>query len=174
MVAVVGGLRARFVKDSCYHMINGALTQLGWFNTSAYHSPITFVATQQDTTTEIPYNTLALADEGLSTQPGEIGSNFADHTWPFYLDFFAENDTVGLHMIRDMKDVLEGRMPSIGRTTSTLDVLDWTKATPPMLFFVDIESVRVDRAHGFAEPYLRHWYSCMFDIVDHYGDELDA
>jgi hypothetical protein len=123
---------------------------------------------------EVPLNTLALSDEDISGDDIELGSNLAEQTWAFYVDFYAENDPIGLHLIRDVKDLLEGRMPSISRTAPILPVLDYTLATPVSVFTCQIESVKVSKAHDFPHPWLQHWYSCSFDIVDTYGDEVLA
>lgn len=167
----VGGLRARLIKDSVYYTLNAALDALGWYDPARKHAPVTFEGEAQDTATEIPLNTLALSDEAEFSRDLELGSNLAERPWTMYVDLFAESDSLGLHLIRDVKDILEGRMPSIGRDWPAITVMDWTMATPAEIFRVDVEQVRIDRAHNYPHPYLRHWYSCQFQIVDAYNDE---
>jgi hypothetical protein len=175
MTVYVGGLRARLIKDSCYFTLVDALTTLGWFDPTRRHQPITMVAEQQDLTVEIPLNTLALFAEGRGpTLDWELGSTFSQHSRLYYVDFFAESDALGEHVIEDVRDILEGRMPSIGRADPIINVMDYTQATPTQLFYVDVEGVRQDRAHNFPQPYLRHWFSLQFTLTDYYGDELDA
>ncbi len=100
-----------------------------------------------------------------------MGSGLAEQTWSFFVDFYAENDPIGLHLIRDVKDLLEGRMASIGRTKPLLVVKDWTLATPAQIFTCEIEDVRTARAHDFSNSWMKHWHSCSFTIIDTYADE---
>lgn len=173
MTIYVGGLRARLIHDSLYYMLRKALTDLGWFNTEASHTTVTMVAEPYGLNVEVPINTIALADEDMSGEDIEMGSNLADHNWSFYVDFYAENDTLGLHLIRDVKDILEGRMPSIGRKAAVVTVFDYTLATPVPIFTCQIESVQTQRAHDFPHPWLRFWHSCAFTVIDTYGGDAD-
>lgn len=171
MTIYVGGLRARLIRDSLFYMLRDALTDLGWFVPHASRRTIVFVAEPTQTDEAVPLNTVALADDDMRGDDIELGSSLAEHSWGFFLDFYAENDPIGLHLIRDVKDILEGRMASIGRTGPNLAVLDWTLATPAQIFVCDIEEVRTARSHDFPQAWLRHWHSCSFTIVDTYANE---
>lgn len=173
MTTLVGGLRSRMVFDSCYKVINDSLTALGWFGPSRRHAPINFTAGEQNTLVEVPLNTLALSDENVSSTPWELGSELAEHTRWYYVDFFAEDDAVGKHLIGDVRDILEGRLPSIGRRGATMPVYDMRQATPPVLFSCEVANCRIDRAHDYSHEWLRHWYSVQFVLLDYYGDETD-
>lgn len=174
MTIIVGGLRSRLIFDSTYKVINDGLTALGWFAGGRHHAPVTFVPDEQDVETEVPLNTLALSDENVSSAEIELGSMLSDNTRTFYLDFFAEEDALGKHLIGDCRDLLQGRMPSIGRTGPAIAIYDFRQATPPVVFYVQVEGVRIDRAHNFPHPWAKHWYSIQFDLVDSYSDENDA
>lgn len=171
MTAYVGGLRARLIHDSVYSMLYTALASLGWFTASPSHSPITFNSEALSTNVEVPFNTLALADEGSRGEGIELGSLLQENRWTMWVDFYAENDSISLHLIRDVHDILEGRMPSIGRSRPVIDVYDYTLATPVVIFEVEIEDVHTDKAQDFPQPWLKSWRACGFTIVDTYDDE---
>lgn len=171
MTVYVGGLRARLVRDSLFYMLRDSLTALGWFTSQASHQPVTFVTEPTQADQAVPLNTLALADDDVGGEDIEMGSGLAEQSWTFFVDFYAENDPIGLHLIRDVKDLLEGRMGSIGRSRPTLIVKDWTLATPVPVFVCQIEDVRTARAHDFPNAWKQHWHTCSFTIVDTYANE---
>lgn len=172
MTVYVGGLRARLIRDSLFYMLRDALTDLGWLNNAQpSHLPITLLAEPTQADQEVPLNTVALADDDLRGEDVELGSGLAEQSWSFFVDFYAENDPIGLHLIRDVKDILEGRMASIGRTRPILVVQDWTLATPVAIFTCEIEDVSTARAHDFPHAWLRHWHTCSFTVVDVYENE---
>lgn len=172
MTDVVGGLRARLIRQSLYEYILNGLDALGWFDPTRPHLRVVFESKGQNTEDEIAFNTSALSDENDRESGWELGSNLTENTWQFYVDFFAESDALGLHFIQDVRDLLRGRFTSIGYGSESFDVYDYRQATPPVIFRCDIENVDVDKAHGFLKPWLQHWYECAFDVVDNYADEL--
>lgn len=172
-MAYVGGLRARLVKQSLYEMVNTALADLGWYDAGRQHEPINFVDEEVANELEVPLNTLSLADGDVSTDELEMGSTLSGHDWAYYLDFFGENDAISIHMSHDIKDILEGRMASIGRTGAIFTVYDWQQATPPELFTCEIFRVTLDRAQNFPKPWQKYWRSVAFIVADEYADEDD-
>lgn len=170
-MTVAGGIRARLIRDSLYDMIKDSLTALGWFDGGRRHQPLNMIHEQIENLESIQINTLALADEDLVSDDIELGSNLAEHRWHFYVDFYAESDTLGVELIRDVADILSGRMSSIGRSFANFGVYDFRQATPPLLFFCEIENVRVDRSQNWNDAHLRHWYMVDFDVVDVYSDD---
>jgi hypothetical protein len=172
MSGVVGGLRARLVRESLYRMIHTSLTSLDWFNTvNRKHLPVTFNSDPVKDVNSVPLNTAALTDFDSDDDESEMGSLMTEITWRFYVDIFAESEALGLHFARDVRDILQGRMASIGRTTPDFAVYDYQQATPPVLFYCQIEGVKVDRPENFTKPYDRFWYTVRFDIKDTYTDE---
>jgi len=169
-MVVTGGLRARLIHDSIYFGIRDGLQQLGWFDPSPprQHYPINYTYEPVENDTEVPPNTVALSDENLSEVEAELGSSMVETSWTYYLDFYAENDVLGKHLINDVRDILGGRMPSIGRNDASMPVWDYSQATPVQIFSVDIESIVVDRAHDFPKSWQRFWYSCSFIVRDAY------
>jgi hypothetical protein len=172
--SIVGGIRSRLIFDSLYNTINNGLTALGWFESGRRYAPVTFLAEEQETSTEIPLNTLALSDENVSSMDIELGSVLADMTRYYYVDFFAESDVLGKQLIGDVRDLLEGRMPDLGPPGPVINVYDYRQATPPIVFACQVLNVRVDRAHSWTQPWLRHWYSCQLTLIDTYGTDEDA
>lgn len=171
MSTIVGGLRARLIRDSIYHCIYEALANLGWFDTGRQHRAIVFTGTIVDQATEIPLNTIGLSDEDLIESDFELGSTGVETRWTYYVDFFAEDDVIGKHLIHDVRDIVGGRMSSIGRADASIEIFNYTEATPSVFTVVDIENAIVDRAVDFPKAWLKHWYTCRFDVVDHYYDE---
>ena len=173
-MAYVGGLRARLVKESLFQMVNNALEDLGWFDAGRQHSPIQFLDKEVANDDEVPLNTLSLADGDIVASALEMGSTLSEHSWAFYLDFFGESDVLSLDVSRDLKDILEGRMPSIGRVAPRFTVYDYTMATPPEIFVCDISGVSLDRAQNFPKQWQKYWRSVSFVVNDEYADEDDS
>lgn len=174
MTIYVGGLRSRLVKDSLFNMIEAALEDLGWFDTGRQHAPITFRSYPYDEEEQVAVNSLALSDEDLVVLEQELGSIFAEHDWQFFIDFYAEDNALGVHMAHDLEAILAGRMPSIGRASPNFPVYDYTLATPEVIAWCEIEDVVVDRARGFPKPWQKFWYVVSFNVLDYYGNEDDA
>lgn len=171
MAVIVGGERARLIRESVYQLLNANLTALGWFNPTRPYLPIDFVSRSFPQDQQIPINSAALSDEFMTDDYVELGSQLSKNTWQMYVDFFADSDALGLHFIRDVQDILRGRFSSLGRTGTVFNVYDYTQPGPPVVFTCDIENVTVDRAHGFLKPWLEHWYACSFNIIDYYDSE---
>ena len=174
MTAYVGDLRARLIRDSLYNMMKGSLTQRGWFDDNRRHLPINLIPKAMDWNDEIPLNTIALVMDTIQDTEAEMGSDLSDNRQVCYFDFYAESEDVGMGVAAEMKDIIRGKMPSIGRSRPVLDVLDYTMATPAVIFYCDIENVVQDRATGFAKPWMRYWFTVRFTLIDTYGDENDG
>lgn len=175
---VVGGLRSRLIFDNLFYLIKDNLTTIGWLNGdgSRRHQPVNLVVEAQDLTTEVPINTLSISDENVSSEPWEIGSQLTQDTRYYYVDLFAESDPVGKHLIGDVRDILAGKFASLGRTAPVLEVYDLRNNGQPntLLFTCDLIDIRVDRAHGYREAWLRHWYSIQLALLDYYTNDADT
>lgn len=168
MVDYTGGLRARLIHDSLYKMIEDSLDQLGWFDGAPGRENVRMTPEPLALNKEIPLNTIALADFDMDEEEAELGSDFSEVTWQFYVDFYAADKSIGIHLINDVRDILRGKMYSIGRTAPVLEVYDWTLATPVSIFFCDVEDVIVDRPEIAADTWLKNWYSARFILRDSY------
>lgn len=171
MSTIVGGLRARLIRESLFEMLRDSLDQLDWFDPTRPHKPIIWESRGHRPDEEIIINTAALSDENMDETDWELGSQMTEHTWQMYVDFFADSDALGLHFIRDVQDILRGRFTVIGRSRPRFDVYDFRQATPPVIFSCELENVVVDKAHGFLKPWLEHWYSCSFQVIDYYDSD---
>lgn len=169
----VGGLRARLIKESIFQTVHDSLDALGWFDTGRKHTPITFSDTTVPDSDSVQKNTLVLNDWDASELEGEMGSLFTEFRSIYYLDFYAESDAIGVHMSQDLKDILAGRMSSIGRSSPTISVVDYTIATPAEIFVVQIENIFVDRPEVFTFQWQRHQRSVRFEVVDNYTDDSE-
>lgn len=170
-IALTGGLRQRFIRDSLYNMLHDSLDALGWFDAGRNNAAINMIARAVPEDEEIPINTLALSPGDLDAEDWEMGSNLAEHTWIFYVDFYGENDSVATHMIGDVRDILAGRMPDAGRVRPHVPVYDYRDATPSVQFYCEIDEIIIDRAVDFPRPWQKHWWVCRFMITDYYGND---
>lgn len=169
-MAYVGGLRARLIKDNLSNLLEDHLTTLGWFNSGRQHLPVQFLTKHIDEDEEILPNVVSIVEEDVTSRPEELGSNFSSHIWTYFVDVYAENHSLGLHLATDIKDLLEGRFSSIS-TDDTFVVYDLTQATPTELFSCEIEGVQMDRVRVFNKPYQKYWWTVGFAVIDEYTDE---
>lgn len=174
MTTVVGGLRRRCIYDSIYYEVLRFLTEIGWFDLGRRHKAIVFRATAVDNEDPIPLNTMCLvADDDILETEVEMGSNYSDFSYRFYIDFYAEDDSLGEHVAYDIRDCLQGRMPSVDRDTPTIDLLNYSLPTPTQIGTLDIQYVSIDRIRNVTHPWQKHWFSVGFTVVDTYGNEDD-
>jgi hypothetical protein len=171
-MTIVGGLRTRLVFDSTFNMIEDSLTSLGWFDAGRQHLPLTFISEPVREEDEVQLNTLVLTAEDGRSVPLEMGSNLSEHNRTFYVDFYAESNSLGEDLIFDVRDILEGRMTSIGRVAPTIPIYDYrTTPDPPLINTAHIEFVSVDRGVQYVKPWQRNWWSIIFLITDTYGSD---
>lgn len=168
MVDYVGGLRSRLIHDSLFRMLEDSLDQLGWFDGQPGRENVRITPEPLPLNREIPLNTIALADFDMDENEAELGSDFTEVSWGFYVDFYAADKSIGIHLINDVRDILRGKMYSIGRTGPVLEVYDWTLATPVPIFTCQIEDVIVDKPEIAADTWLKNWYSARFMVIDNY------
>lgn len=169
-----GGLRARLIKDSLYFMVYDALDQLNWFDPTL-EDPVEFLPKSLELDEEILPIKVGLEDDDDNSFDAEMGSNLSEFRWRFYIDVFGHRDRPddALHLATDIRDILQGRLSTIGRDAPVLDIYDYTQATPPVVFVCDIENVNRERVPFGTKPWLKAWYSISFTIVDSYADETD-
>lgn len=178
-VQLRGGLRARLVLDSARVMVIACLDRLGWFAPTVHdnppgsrrHFPVRYVSRPAHWDVPVEPNSFAVSSEDHRDDDLGLGDEPEDTT-RCYVDIYAQDDQLGLHLAFDVRDILAGKLPSIGRDVSRLDVYDLRQATPSPFTTVDIEAVRVDRAVPGTEPWQQHWFMVRFDLVDEYLDEL--
>ena len=174
MTIYVGGRRRRLIKDNFYNLINDSLDALDWFDPSRKHKPVSVVNSQIDNSDEIKPNVVGISTEDLVSEDMELGSNLESNIWSVFVDVFAESENLGLHLAGDIYDIVRGKLPSIGRTDSSFEVLDLSAATPSSLFVCEFESIELGRNRDWAKPYNKFWWTVALEIVDFYSDEDDS
>lgn len=168
---LVGGLRTRMIRDSLRNMIVGGLTDLGWFATGRRHLPIQLKDRPNKWDTPIPLNSLVIALEDRMDDPTELGSNLTTDTWTAYVDFYAESDDLGLSVSGDIRDILRGKISTIGATRGVLECFDYRTSPAPKFATIDIVNVMDDRAREFPNEWQAHWFVVRCDLEDEYMDE---
>lgn len=163
-----GGIRTRLISDSVYHLVHDSLGDLGWFDPGRNHKPIQMRTEPYPNREDIPLNAVVVSDTVTTDEDAELGSNLGEMATTYYVDFYAESEALGKDLIGDVRDILRGRIPSIGRTDSTLPVYDWRMATPSLLFYCDIQDVLVEQVHDVPKPFLMFWRLVRFDVIDSY------
>lgn len=165
----------RLISDNFYELVRQALIARHWFDSGRQHQPLELVRGEVSWDDPIALNTLAVSDVDIADVEIEMGSNYTEDRWTMYVDFYAESDSLGTDVAGDVRDILRGKIPSIGRGRPIMAVYDLTQSPAPAepIFYCDIENVVLDRAHNASRPQSYHWYSVRCDVVDEYGDELD-
>lgn len=174
MTIYTGGLRARFIKDSVYNMVRDALDDLGWFDPGREHMTVTLLPEPLEDEEAIRPNLIALDDDAILSGDSEMGSNLSTHEWDMVFDIYAESASLGQHLAIDIRDILQGRMSTIGRHAPIVKVYDYAQATPVEIFKCDLENISYDRARSATKSWQKHWFIVFFTVVDEYRDEAQG
>jgi hypothetical protein len=175
-----GGLRDRMIIESHRTMVHGALDALGWFDPNRAHLPINWRTTPVRDDEEIDFNTAILTFEDIDADEIEIGSNVSELTHVVWFDFYGEpapedapemtyngGEALGKHFIGDVRAILAGELPDVGRSWPALEVYDWTLATPAAFATLSIENIRTRKVqHHVDKPWQRYWYTCYHELVE--------
>lgn len=125
MTVPVGGKRARFVYESLWYEIRRPLELMGWFTASTQHEAFRYSLGPIEPTESAAGNTISCQPDARVTRDWELGSNLAEHDRSFYVDVMADTRSVGLHIVEDIHDILEGRYPEYGRSRPIIPIRDW-------------------------------------------------
>lgn len=169
MTTLRGGIRTRMINESIYRMVKDGLADLGWFDADRQHAPISFITEPVDRNEPITLNTLNISPEDTDDMETGLGESSVQERCTYYIDFYGESNAIGLELIHDIRDILGGRMPLIGRTHPQCTVYDFRAATPVEVGYVEFEDIIVDRSRTFPKPWLKNWFMVRFDVVDTYG-----
>lgn len=173
-----GGLRSRLIADSARLTIVGGLTALGWFDPTVYddppglrrHRPLRYAPRPAKWDEFIEPNALAISTEDSRSDELGLGGDVEDHI-RMYADIFAQTDELGWQLSQDIRDLLIGKMPEVGRPAATIDVYDLRQATPAPFTQVEVEDVFLDRAESESREWRNRWFMVRFDLLDEYYDE---
>jgi hypothetical protein len=173
----IGGLRARLIHNNIYDLIVDGLTDLGWLDTDREHEPVTVRADQVDNDEKVAPNIVTVTVEDDVEEPMEMGSNLVEKNWSFYVDVYAEDDILALHLATDIVDVLNGRFTqTVSRMGPDVTIYDLTQsaATPIPVCTVEIVHVEQNKSRFAERPWQKYWRVVSFTVVDHYDTEEDA
>lgn len=153
-----GGLRDRLIHESMLKNLETHLTTLGWFDAGREHAPIIMIDEFPNDNAEVAPNTLAVSLGDGDGVPRELGAKNESHEMVIFVDFFAENDSIGRDVRGDVYAYFRGKQTQIvydysagGAQFATVDILD------------DIEKRKPDRA---VNKWQKHWYVVSFTLVD--------
>lgn len=156
-----GGLRDRLIHESLYKNIEAFLTSIGWFGAGREHQPIIMVDEFPDTDGEVALNTLAVSMGDGGGILHEMGSQLEDHEIVFFVDFFAENDSLGRHLRGDIDDYL--------KSNPIQAVYDYTQGGDPQFTTVEVDEDSIDKRKPdrAVHKWQKHWYVLSFSAVDY-------
>jgi len=153
----MSGLRDRFVYESIWEHINAELTAKDWFALDDTHTPITVTYSFPDDEEPVEYNTLALTTGMQDSEYVEMGSLDYEKNVIYYIDFYAESDSLGMHLIGDLEHFL--------KKTPAMDVYDYENAKA-VIASAQVGGVFTRRPVRVTQPWQKHWYTLSFDIED--------
>ena len=166
-----GGKRLRLIKDSLANVIDQALSDLGWYSTTSWFTPVTFVNEPVNPADKVSVNTVGLSFENFTPTEAELGSLMDRIEWEFFVDIFGEDSSTGVHLAGDILDALKGKMPSIGRTDPSFTVLDYTQSPSPALFRCDLEEVEMAKVRESEYQHEKNFYTVGGYVIDYYSGE---
>lgn len=166
-----GGLRLRLIADNFENMLRTSLDDLGWFDSGRKHKDVVLISKPLNPDEEIKPNMIGISAEDRYGIGWELGSEFEETTWEFYIDIFAESNSVGVHLAGDVLDICKGKLSSIGRDRPNLEVLDLTMATPTTLFYCNFDTIEMARQRVWNKPHQQFWWTVLVEVVDAYYDE---
>lgn len=155
-----GGLRDRMIVQSVTNAVVEHLDSLDWFDSGRQHLPLVVVDEFPDDRSEPAINTLAFSAELGTGDDTEMGSFAEAHMLTMFVDFFAESDALGRHVIGDVYAFL--------KKTRVIPIFDHSVPPPTTPeFFVEVSHDVEKRKSGRAvNAWQRHWYVCAFEVED--------
>lgn len=157
---LTGGLRDRMLHESMLQALKAELQAKGWLDSGRQHGPIKVIDEYPGDTDEVDLNTLAVSVGDSFQASLELGSKAETHLTAVYVDFYAEGDAVGRHVIGDLYAFVAAN--------PRLPVYDYSLATPAVDFHVDVvpESAEKERVNRAVNTWQKHWYALAFQVED--------
>jgi hypothetical protein len=137
---------------------------------------VTLTKEQVNWDVEIVPNTIAFAPEDVS-DPGawELGSDYRENRWGFYCTVIAESEPVSIQLAGDIRDILRGKLPEVGRGGGPfVDVFRWDAATPYKLTYLEIEHVAISRMPSYSQKWQRYMRDVRWEALDYYDSSEDS
>lgn len=152
-------------------MLDKALDDLGWYTSTLVDNPVELLSESVMNPEEIKPNKIAISAEEMMTREWELGSDLDEYSWDIYIDIFAEDEITGIHLSGDIYDILKGKMSSIGRTSSTLEVYDLRDDGQPHLFTCELRGIEQGRVREWSKEYSQFWWVVGMSVIDYYQGE---
>jgi len=166
---IAGGIRARLLRDSFHAIVDQALNTLGWLDPARAHRPINLI--QKPEHWDVPVVPTTVTTEFTSSEVAEweVGSALTSDLHVAYVEIYAENDSLGLHLSNDVRDWLRGRL-QVGLAGVTFPIFDYRQgSTPPVVGYMDIDDISALRnAAVSSDLWMRHWFRVRCEIRDTY------
>jgi hypothetical protein len=171
-MTIVGGLRDRLLKDSFYAQVEQALNTLGWLDPARNHRPIILTDKANHWDVPVEPNTVTVDFTSSTVDEWELGSPMTQDIHIGYVEIYAENDSLGVHLSNDLRDWLRGRLQE-GLVGVTFPIYDFRQgSTPPVIGYMDLSAVSSLRNVVISEEvWLQHWFRVRCLVRDTYTAE---
>jgi hypothetical protein len=165
---ITGGIRLRLLRDSALHAVTDGLAEQGWFQPNRRHRPVTVTSGALDWDEPVQSNLVTVSIDAVSTEQVEVGSTLTNDTIRLVTDLFVENDTVGVELANDIRDIYRGRIGTV-MARAALPIWDYRLATPVTIAYATFDQVRIVRSVATAQQlWQRFWFTVIADVSDAY------
>lgn len=156
----MNGLDQRFLRYGVYHLLDWALTDLGWFG-DRRHRPVTLLFEPLNWDEPVDPNLIGFELISTPVEELELGNvQLTRARTRLIVTALVENASLGLELAGDISAILTGSLPSIGRERGVIELLDYRQATPPVIGYVSVDGVIVDEpASHTKRDWRQHWYT---------------
>lgn len=113
----------------------------------------------------IPPNLLVMEVDSITDDEFELGSNATERTYTGYVEFYADDTSIGRHLSGDVHNMLLGKMASIGRGHPTIPIVDPGEATPEQITYAEVTGVNTERGTVTSRVWNGLLYSTQFQLV---------
>lgn len=161
MATLEGGLRDRMMLQSVVNDIVADLTARDWFNnTGKDYSPFVVVDEFPDDKDEVELNTIAFSMGDTQSTALELGSKSEILYTSLFVDFFAEGDGLGRHVVGDVAT----HVNDVGQFT----VYDYRQVIPTAEFVVNVSDGSLERTKPVraVNAWQKHWHSVAFVVTE--------
>lgn len=165
-----GGALDRAVFESFVLHVRTGLEDLGWVGSpSTGKTQFTFRSKPFRRHEEITPNTIVAAVETTDPYAAEIGSNATINEHSGWIDIYTDTQhqfgqAVATEVAGDVRDMLLGKMSSIGYTEPVFPLFDFTVQPPEQIGWCELEDVHQEK-DAVGDPKF-HWSAVNVTIVE--------
>lgn len=156
---MTAGQNERFLSDSLRDALEAHLVSLGWMATNQVNLPVEVIEEPLTNLEELKPNKVAVSMEDRTSMNYEMGSDLKEFVYIFGIDVFAENKPIGMQLAGDVSAFFEAN--------DNLPIYDLSMATPDIIFYVDVDDVRVERNRFYENRYQKYWWAIGLKVVRH-------